>query len=274
MKFGICCHPTSLGAEASFQDDIAALQAATVEYLEFPVAAVSPEGSESDFVDLQRRLDGAALKVEAFNGFLPGHHRITGPDVDLGKVLAFCGVALPRCKALGGDVVVLGSAGARKVPDGFDLLEAERQFVAFCREVAPIAAQAGITICIEPLNAREDNLILSVAHGARIVDEVAQPSIQLLADFYHMMEENEPLENVVEAGGRLRHTHLADVGRVAPGFAVGAEADFTGFFRALKASGYEGSTPSARCSFEGSYDDMLSQTPSMIALLKERYAMA
>ena len=270
MRFGICCHPSSLGASAAtFSEDVATLKNAGVAYLEFPVAAIA---AEEDFLCLQSRLRGAALKVEAFNGFLPAQQRITGPDVNLQSVLSFCRLVLPRCKALGAEVVVLGSSGARKVPAGFDFQKAENQFMEFCCELAPVAAETDIVICIEPLNSREDNLILSVARGAEIVDEVGHPNIQLLADFYHMMEENEPLENVVNANGRLRHTHLADVGRVAPGFAVEGEADFAGFFRALHAAGYGGSTLFARCSFEGSFEDMMAQTPHLVAFLEKRCA--
>jgi sugar phosphate isomerase/epimerase len=278
MQFGICCHPKSLKNEASgFAENVAFLKNAGVDYLEFPIAALSPEGDESDWEVVQNEVVKSHLPVAAFNGFLPVHQRITGPEVDLSAVLEYSRIALERCHKLGGDVVVLGSGKARRAPAGFDLSRAERQFIEFCRELAPIAQHNRITICIEPLNAREDNLICSVAHGAKIVDEVAKPSIRLLADFYHMMEENEPLENVVAAGGRLRHTHLADIGRVVPGTAESGEADFKGFFRALKDAGYAaGSTPgaSARCSFEGNAENILQQAAPMMRLLHERFEAA
>lgn len=279
MKFGICCSPGALETETStFSENTAALKEAGVAYLEFPVAALTPESDTSALAALQSKMADAALPVEVFNGFLPAHQRITGPNVDLRAVLEYSRTALARCKELGGDVVVLGSGKARRVPDGFDTTRAEKQFIEFCRELAPIAQENAITICIEPLNTREDNLICSVAHGAQIVDAVAQPSIQLLADFYHMMEENEPLENIVQANTRLRHTHLADVGRVVPGTAENGEADFTGFLRALKNSGYAGSTPddkpAARCSFEGRFTNLSEQAAPMIAILHARFAMA
>jgi sugar phosphate isomerase/epimerase len=275
MKFGLCCSPQTLAySHPQFQDNIARLRQAGAEYLEFPVAATSPEGDAREFDALRSALENAPLRIEAFNSFIPAHHRITGPDVELKSVLSFCHVALERCKSLGGEVVVLGSAGARKVPEGFEKEQAEKQFVKFCRELGPLAAETGVTICIEPLNAREDNLILSVRHGARIVDEVAHENIQLLADLYHIELEGEPLENVAAAGARLRHTHVADVGRVAPGYAAQGEADFRGFFAALNRAGYDRSTPAARCSFEGSYDDMFAQAEPLVSLLRDRYNAA
>ena len=242
------------------------LQAAGADYVESAVGAVMPKGGEAEFEALRAALEPHPLRVEAFNSFIPGHHRLTGPNVDLAPVLDFCRTALRRCKAIGGEVVVLGSAGARKVPEGFDRERAEGQFIAFCRELGPVAEEAGIDIAIEPLNSREDNLIVSVQHGARLVDEIGHPRIQLLADFYHMFEENEPVDNVAEAGARLRHTHVADLGRVAPGFASAGEADFTGFFRNLRRAGYD-----ARCSFEGSFKDIGAQAKPVLDLLKQRW---
>jgi sugar phosphate isomerase/epimerase len=152
------------------------------------------------------------------------------------------------------------------VLDGFSHEEARKQFVQFGRELGPLAQNAGITIAIEPLNKKEDNLINSVADGAQIVDEIAHPSIQLLADLYHMAEDGEPMRNVSQAGARLRHTHVADKGRVAPGFAENGEEDFIGFFRALRKANYD-----ARCSFEGKFDDMSTQLKPAIALMQKRW---
>jgi D-psicose/D-tagatose/L-ribulose 3-epimerase len=267
MKFGICCGPQTMASPALL---IETAHNAGADYLEFGVASVmSNEGR--DFETLQKAFDGAAVRVEAFNSFVPASHRLTGPDVDLPAALEYCRVALGRCHALGADVVVLGSAGARRVPDGFDSKIARQQFLQFCRELAPIAQDANVVIAIEPLNSREDNLVLSVAQGAQIVDEVAHPSIQLLADLYHIEEESQSLQETGDAGARLRHTHVADVGRVAPGFAENGEAPFTEFFRQLRRAGYD-HLPQPRCSFEGEIDDFAAQAKPLLAHLHKRWA--
>lgn len=262
MKFGICCAPGALGEEQKLIDT---LEAAGADYLDWAVGAIM--ASDAEFEKLRRLIEGNKLKTDAFMAFLPPHHRVTGPNVNLEAVLTYATEAMHRAKALGGEIIVLGSAGARKVPEGFDLAVAHAQFVEFGRELGPRAAEAGITVAIEPLNTKEDNFIISVAQGAEYVDEIAHPNIQLLADFYHMVEENEPLENVKNAGARLKHTHLADLGRVAPGYAKGGEADFVGFFGALRAAGYDG-----RCSFEGKTDDLARQAKPLLDKMRQSYA--
>ena len=99
------------------------------------------------------------------------------------------------------------------------------------------------------------------------MDAVSHPNIQLLADYYHMVEDDEPLSNIVDAGSRLKHTHLADLGRFAPGYAKEGEADFVGFFRALRQVGYDN-----RCSFEGKTEDLVAQARPLLAHMRQRYA--
>ncbi len=271
MQFGICSDPKLLRRHkevGDLEDFLGRLTKAGVDYLEFSVGAVMT--SDADFASLRELVTAASLPVPAFNGFLPAAQGITGPEVDLGSVLGYCQTALDRCCCLGGEVVVLGSAGARRVPAGFDLGRAERQFCEFCRALGPIAEDAGLDIAIEPLNFQEDNLVLSVTQGARLVEEIGHPRIRLLADLYHMTEEHEPVNAVVDAGPFLRHTHLADLGRVAPGYAANGEADFVGFFRGLQAGGYA-DRPDARSSFEGKLEDLDTQVGPMMRLLQARW---
>ena len=272
MRFGICCGPGSFAVQVNSQPLsslprlMECLHAAGADFVEFGVAAVTPEADEREFDTLRAALSGFALRVEAFNSFIPAKYRITGPDVNLAAVLKYCHVAIRRCKALGAEVIVLGSSGARKIPDGFDRDKAENQFIAFCRAAGPLAAESGVTIALEPLNKKEDNLLVSVQHGAELVDKIGHPNIQLLADLFHISEDKEPLEHVAAAGARLRHTHVADLGRAAPGFASNGEEDFIGFFRNLRRAGYD-----KRCSFEGKFDDIDAQCKPVLDLLKKRW---
>lgn len=264
MKFGICTSPNALGDPARTLETLADAGAA---YVEWPVGFLM--ASREEFERLRALAEKAPIRPEAFCAFLPPHHRLTGPDVELGKVLDYAGEAIRRIGQIGGSIVVLGSGGARKVPVGFSPDEARRQFIEFACELAPLAAEQGVRVAIEPLNKAEDNLLNSVRDGARITEEIGQPAIRLLADFYHMNEEKESADSIRDAGGLIVHTHVADTGRVAPGFAGDDEADFRAFFGALKSVGYD-----ARCSFEGKTDDLARQAPLLLAFLQARWSKA
>ena len=264
MKFGICCAPNALGEPAHLLE---IMQSAGADYVEWTIGSLM--ASDAEFEKLQGVVANSALKPEAFCVFLPPHHRITGPDVNLGAVLEYADEALRRASALGGEIVVLGSGAARKVPAGFSMDEALAQFTRFARELGPIAQNHGVTMTIEPLNKGEDNLVNTVSHGAQIVDAVNHPNIQLLADFYHMFTDDEPISNVHNARARIKHAHLADLNRVAPSFSKEGEADFVGFFGALKAIGYD-----ERISFEGKTEDLAAQARAIIAHMKLRHSQA
>jgi sugar phosphate isomerase/epimerase len=275
MKFGVCTSPRALvegdvNLNTAIQKLSAFAREADIDFVEFAVSCVQAEGEQSEWQVLQKAVQRYKLPVPSFNCFIPAHHRLTGPDVQLNRVLDYARVVLQRCHELGGEVVVLGSGGARRIPEGFSHQEARRQFVAFCRALGPIAAETQMTVAIEPLNRREDNLINSVEAGAALVDEIAHSSIQLLADSYHMDEEAESYEQAAKAGRRLRHAHIADLGRKAPGFSVSGEAPFTDFFRALRSAGYASRTD-ARVAIECSWEDFAAQVAPSIALLRQRW---
>jgi sugar phosphate isomerase/epimerase len=274
MKFGICCAPSQFTAQAGEKLTGAAkmfevLEAAGAEYVEWGVSQVEPDSDGTACDTLREALTTASLGAEVFNSFVPGRLPITGPEVDLGAVLAYANTAMQRCASLGAKVIVLGSGAARRVPEGFDELTARQQFVQFCRELAPTAQAMDLVIALEPLNRNEDNFLNSVTDGCVLVDEIACPSIQLLADLYHMETDGEAPAAVIPAGGRLHHVHVADSGRVAPGYAQGCEADFLGFFAALRRAGYGGNDQ--RCSFEGSFSDIATQCGPVLKHLRTRW---
>lgn len=268
MKFGLCCGPQTMAQEgASLRDNLARLQdvlgAADADYFEMGVGQVMND----EFDELAAALENAPVPAQAFNGFLPATQRITGPEVELQEVLNYCETALHRCHQIGGRVVVLGSAGARKVPDGFSFERANEQFIEFGRALGPIAQNAGVMIAIEPLNRKEDNFITDVARGAELVEAIGHSHVQLLADWYHMLVENEPVSNIARAGKYLQHTHLASRPRHVP--VAGDDSDLEQFFAALEAVDYN-----QRCSFEGRIDDFATQAPQLIAYLKQLHRAA
>lgn len=266
MRLGICCSPqsvegASLGERALKMQDV--LQQAGADYFEMGVASVMAD----NFAELEEALRPLELKAEAFNSFVPASHRLTGEGVDHEAALQYCATALERVRRIGGEVVVLGSAGARKVPEGFSRERAMEQFTSFCSRLGPIAQGAGVMIAIEPLNSGEDNLILSVQAGAKLVDQVNHPSIQLLADLFHMVADNESIEDVARAGKRLVHTHLASSSRVPPGMDSSDTAPYREFFEACRRAGYDG-----RCSYEGKIGDLSQDARTLLDFLRPQLA--
>jgi len=199
---------------------------------------LAPLEDETVFQAKLALLKESKLPVEACNSFLPGNLKCVGPAHLHDDILKFAETAFRRAEMAGVKTIVLGSGGARAIPEGFSKDEAKNQFITLCKKIAPVAEKYNVVISLEPLNTKECNFINSVAEGGEIVEAVNHKSFRLLADLYHMLRESETPANITKYGNLLYHTHIADnVGRTAPG--VNKE-DFTSYFKALKDSGYKG----------------------------------
>jgi sugar phosphate isomerase/epimerase len=230
--------------------DAGVARRAGLDYIEDGVQRLLvPDKPDADFEKMRQEAARSELPVRACNSFLPAQLRLTGPEVRHAAALGFAQTAIHRAGTTGIRILVLGSGAARRVPDGFDREQARGQFIQFCKALGPVAGREGVTIVLEPLNRGETNLLNSVAEGVAVVDAVGHPSIRLLADFYHMLLEDEDPRSLVLAGARLRHCHIAEKkGRTPPG--VDGD-DFRPYFRALRSIGYKGGL-----SFECKWTDL------------------
>ena len=165
------------------------------------------------------------------------------PMVDNYRIERYLRTAFERIEELGGEIVVFGSGGSRAVPEGFPMDEARSQLVEFVTLAGQIAGKHGITIVVEPLH--DCNIINTVIEGLDIVRAADHPFVKVLADLYHMDEQNEPVSDILAAGENLAHTHTADTGRLHPGSGSYPHAEF---FAALRDIGYEGRV-SVECKF-------------------------
>lgn len=225
--------PDATGAEK-----IRKLSEFEYDYAELPLA----EMMALDAAALRKiRADLAAveLRCEACNNFFPRTMRLTGEDADPAGALEYAKRALQLAAGLGVETVVFGSGGAKNVPDGFPMEKGYEQVVALLRAVAPAARDNGITIAIEPLRKAECNLINTYAQGAELAKDVGEQPVRCLVDFYHLTEEQEPVDDIVRDAAYLHHVHLANPkGRVYP--AQIGEAEYLPFIGALRSAGYSG----------------------------------
>lgn len=236
-------------------------RAAGFDYVEIGASKVAALPDE-EFEQLARQVSQLGIPVAAANLFFPGTIKIVGPEVDKQKQESYAAGCLARLKRLGVKTVVFGSGGARRVPEGFSQEEAFAQLVDFCRRIAPLAHENGITIVVEPLRRQETNIVNTAREGLELVKAVDRPEIRLLIDFYHLSEENEDPGVVLQAGSLLAHVHVANPkGRVYP--SSPDEAAYAPFFANLCRIGYAG-----RVSIEGSTTDFASQAPKSIAMLR------
>jgi hydroxypyruvate isomerase len=109
------------------------------------------------------------------------------------------------------------------------------------RRALPMAADAGVTLLLEPLNRfdRADYFLHYSGEALSIIEEVGSPGLKLQYDFYHMQLMEGNLINTMRANlDRIGHLQLADApGRQKPGT---GEINYRNVLAAVEAAGYAG----------------------------------
>jgi sugar phosphate isomerase/epimerase len=106
------------------------------------------------------------------------------------------------------------------------------------RKCAEAAAEAGVTLLVEPINRYETDYLNTVQEALGLLHDIGSPSLKLLVDTYHMnIEEADIAASVRQAGAAIGHVHLADSNRQVPGH---GHLDFPSVLRALRDVHYQG----------------------------------
>lgn len=142
------------------------------------------------------------------------------------------------CRRLGATDMVIAGGPALK-----DASAAEQHagMVHNLKELAPVAADAGMRLLLEPLNTRVDHPIMfmdTAMEGLDIVEEVRHPAVRLLYDAYHAAVMGEDHRDILERAHLIGYVQVADTnGRHEPGTGT---IDWTTWMADLKAAGYRG----------------------------------
>jgi len=217
----------------------------------------------------QKPLDPQTLPIPiaAYNCFFPADLKITGPNVDMNRLKVYAVRACKRANEMGSSVIVLGSGGARNIPDGWPREKGEEQLIEAMRLIGPLAKMSSLTVAMEPLHTGESNILNSVAEGMDYLRRARTAGVTILADFYHMALENEPMDALDGTARLLSHVHIAEPqGRVAP---RPGSTNLRPFFAKLKAIGYD-----KRISLECSWEDLKRQAAPTLKYVRAEWEAA
>jgi sugar phosphate isomerase/epimerase len=171
---------------------------------------LSPSLTEEQFQQNLARIKKAKCKVLLCNIFFPGSIKIAGPAVEETRVLGYADTVLSRAKRAGIQFIVLGSGGARRLPEGYDVQKAQADFALLCSKLALVAKKYGIMIALESLEATESNFLITLKDAADVVRTVDHPNFKLNADIFHMMREGESPQSIVDAADILVYCEIAE----------------------------------------------------------------
>ena len=228
VQIGVCAAPGDLDKADRFGFD----------YLEPPAAAIAAM-NDADFQAFKARVFASRLRCPSFNSFIRTL-RVVGEDIQHQELQAYLSLCLSRCRELGAEVVVWGSAGSRNVPEGFSRERAWSQIKEFLRLAGDAARPYQCVIAIEALRHQESNIINTSAEAFRLVHEVNHPNVRMIVDYYHLRVENEDPEIIWRARRDIVHFHFANPkGRRWPRSAD-EDPEYARFFELVKKIGFHG----------------------------------
>lgn len=118
---------------------------------------------------------------------------------------------IPRAAAAGvpNVITMFGNRRGRSDAEGID------NCVAGLRQIAPLAEQHGVTVCVELLNSKVDHKDYQGDHtafGAAVIRGIGSPRVKLLYDIYHMqIMEGDVIRTVREHIAEIGHFHTGGV---------------------------------------------------------------
>ena len=240
--------PTASGARRLFDavgitakiERAAALAALGADFIVESVADfLIPFASDVEFAPNRRRALAAPLRIRGCNSFLRDPSLIcVGPKADHARVLGYAETAFARLKALGGEYIVFGSNSARRIPEGWSKVQADEQFIALLKAMAPLAAKHRITVGVEMQRSQECNYLNHIDEVVNVVAPVNQRHIRVLADLYHMRVMGDSPDQLEKAARWVGVVEVAErEQRTLPGV---SGDDFRPYFEALARGNYRG----------------------------------
>jgi sugar phosphate isomerase/epimerase len=199
---------------------------------------LSPSLTEEQFQQNISRIHSAKCQVYLCNIFFPPSIKIAGPNVDENRVLGYADTVFSRAKKAGIPYIILGSGGARRLPDGYDAKKAQADFAVLCRKLAQLAGKYGIMVALESLEIAETNFLLTLTSAAEVVRTVNHPNFKLNADIFHMLREGESAQSIIDAADVLVYCEIAEKQKRSLPGVMGD--DFKPYLRALRKANFKG----------------------------------
>lgn len=241
MRYAICNETFEGWDHARVCRQVAELGYAGLEIAPFTLAPRITDVPPARRRELRQQAETAGVAIVGLHWLLAKTEgfQLTSPDAAVRQRTADYLVELARaCRDMGGELMVFGSPMQRRIPQGATREQATDYAVDTFHRAAGGIADAGITLCLEPLAPAESDFIQTAGEAALILDRLAHPSFALHLDVKAMSSEAAPIPELIKRyAARTRHFHANDANRRGPGF---GDVDFVPIFRALQATKYGG----------------------------------
>ena len=203
------------------------------------------------------------VKIKICNSFIPSAYKIVEDSPELWERVE---KSLWRMEKLSTEIVVLGSGGARSIPDNMDYEIGFKKIEKFLIKCSELAKKYNITIALEPLNHKESNFIPTVQSAYELAKKLNLSNLKILADIFHMYVENEDFSVISKTVDEICHTHINNpLTRTCPTSETNEQIE--AFASALKKAGYNRTV-----TIESTFEDFSSEIKAAIVYLRKVFS--
>lgn len=200
------------------------------------------------------------VKIKICNCFIPSEYKIVEDSPELWERVE---KSLWRMEKLSTEIVVLGSGGARSIPDTMPYEEGFRKVEKFLIRCNELTKKHNIIIAIEPLNHNESNFIPTVNEAYKLAKKLNLSNVRILADIFHMYVEKEAFSVLNDTVDEIIHTHINNpLTRTCP--TLEENKYIINFAKALNTAGYNKTV-----TIESSFDDFSNEIKDAIVYLRK-----
>jgi len=210
MKFGVC-------SDFRSAENLVKIKEIGFDFFELNLSDLANQ-DRTIIDDLVVIKNSNKLNFSAVNCFFPGDVKVTGPDADENVYRSYAENALAVANELGIKVCVIGSQGARNLPDGYDNQKGTEEFVKAVKVAGEVAANYNMDIAIEHLSTFEgSNFVTTTTEAAKIAELVGMDNVGIVLDIFHFYNEKEDFSVIKTLKNHIKHVHFAQpVGRIYP----------------------------------------------------------
>lgn len=156
-------------------------------------------------VEIGNRVRAAGMQVVGLcrTPYLVGTEAPRGDD-DLRAAIAMAA-------DLGAPVLTIVTGGTEPGTKG--VIETQKRLAERVAEIAPLAASAGVSLALEPLNPMfggNRTCLFTVADALAVADAVGAPNVGIAVDVYHVWWDRTLAQSLAAARGRVLGYHLCD----------------------------------------------------------------
>jgi D-psicose/D-tagatose/L-ribulose 3-epimerase len=196
-------------------------------------------GSTEQYEAIGKALKNSGLAATAVT-VIPdqAHSPISENPEDRKRAFDYFQWAIDCCQAAGGETLIGPFYQPLGIFTGEPPTGDERKRAAEVhREAAEYADAARVALAVEPLNRFECYFLNTLDQAAEYVEQVGHPNFHTMFDTFHAnMEEKDPVLALRRNLGSVRHVHISENDRGAPG---SGHVPWDGVFDTLVEGGYD-----------------------------------